>query len=349
LLRKRDKLLIGDPKINFDDAAPDPLASAWMSLGRGIVTGLHSRRARVWTAMLATALPYLRLMRLDRPIGTLLLLWPTLAALWLAARGMPSITLVIVFSLGTLLMRSAGCVINDFADRDWDRHVKRTAARPLTTGAVTQRAAIVLFAALSLLSLLLLFFLNWPTRWLAVGGFVIAVLYPFTKRWTHLPQVVLGAAFSWGLLMAFTSNGGTLPAAAWLLFAGSVFWIVAYDTEYAMVDRDDDVRVGIRSTAILFGHADRLMIAALQIGALVCFALFGRAWGCGGGYWAGLIAMGFFFIWQQQLIRDRDRDACLRAFLNNAWAGLAFFLGVLIDVHLVFSGTLSPSAGSVLP
>jgi 4-hydroxybenzoate polyprenyltransferase len=299
--------------------------------------------------MLETALPYLRLMRLDRPIGTLLLLWPTLAALWLAARGLPSITLVIVFSLGTLLMRSAGCVINDFADRDWDRHVKRTSARPLTTGAVSQRAAIALFAGLSLLSLLLLVFLNAPTRWLAVGGFLIAVIYPFTKRWTHLPQVVLGAAFSWGLLMAFTSHGGTLPAAAWLLFAGSVLWIVAYDTEYAMVDRDDDLRVGIRSTAILFGSADRLIIALLQFSALACFALFGETWGCGAGYWAGLCAMALTFLWQQRLIRDRGRDACLRAFLNNAWSGLAFFLGVLIDVHLLFSGTLPPSAESVLP
>ncbi|MGA1371303.1 MAG: 4-hydroxybenzoate octaprenyltransferase [Pseudomonadales bacterium] len=299
--------------------------------------------------MLASALPYLRLMRLDRPIGTLLLLWPTLAALWLAARGLPPLTLVVVFSIGTLLMRSAGCVINDFADRDWDRHVQRTAARPLTTGAISTRSALGLFAVLSILSLALLVFLNTPTRWLALGGFLIAVLYPFTKRWTHLPQVVLGAAFSWGLLMAFTSFHDSLPGAAWLLFAGSVLWIVAYDTEYAMVDRDDDLRVGIRSTAILFGRSDRTMIAALQIGSIVLFTLFGQAWGCGAGYWAGLIAMALFFVWQQVLIRERDRDACLKAFLNNAWAGLAFFLGVLVDAHLVFSGTLYGTTPPALP
>jgi 4-hydroxybenzoate polyprenyltransferase len=284
--------------------------------------------------MSATALSYLQLMRLDRPIGTLLLLWPTLAALWLAAGGMPPPDLIVVFALGTLLMRSAGCVINDFADRDWDRQVKRTAGRPLTTGRVSTRGALTLFGLLSLLSLGLLVFLNGATRALAVGGFLIAVLYPFMKRWTHLPQVVLGAAFSWGLLMAYTAVRAELPAEAWLLFAASVLWIVAYDTEYAMVDRDDDLRVGIRSTAILFGQADRLAIGLLQAGTLLLLSAFGylgdRSWAFG----AALIVMAGLFVHQQVLIRDRAREACLRAFLNNAWVGFALFAGVVADLHL---------------
>lgn len=280
------------------------------------------------------ALSYLQLMRLDRPIGTLLLLWPTLAALWLAADGVPPADLIVVFALGTLLMRSAGCVINDFADRNWDRQVKRTAGRPLTTGRISTRGALTLFGLLSLLSLALLAFLNTATRALAVAGFAIAVLYPFMKRWTHLPQVVLGAAFSWGLLMAFTAVRGTLPAEAWVLFAASVLWIVAYDTEYAMVDRDDDLRVGIRSTAILFGAADRLAIGLLQTGALLLLAVFGFLSDRGWLFGAALVVMGGLFIYQQALIRDRAREACLRAFLNNAWAGFALFAGVVADLYV---------------
>ena len=284
--------------------------------------------------MSATALSYLQLMRLDRPIGTLLLLWPTLAALWLAAEGMPPLDLILVFALGTLLMRSAGCVINDFADRDWDRQVKRTAGRPLTTGRISTRGALALFGMLSLLSLTLLAFLNTATRALAVAGFAIAVLYPFMKRWTHLPQVVLGAAFSWGLLMAYTAVRGTLPPEAWLLFVASVLWIVAYDTEYAMVDRDDDLRVGIRSTAILFGTADRLAIGLLQTGTLLLLAVFGYLSDRGWVFGAALVVMAGLFIHQQALIRDRAREACLRAFLNNAWVGFALFAGVVADLHL---------------
>lgn len=277
---------------------------------------------------------YAALMRLDRPVGTLLLLWPTLAALWLAADGLPPWPLIVVFALGTLLMRSAGCVVNDFADRDWDRHVARTAARPLTTGKVSVREALVLFAALSLAALALLVFLNPPTRWLAVGGFGVAVLYPFMKRWTHLPQLVLGAAFSWGLLMAYTAVRGHLPAEAWLLFAASVAWIVAYDTLYAMVDRDDDLRVGIRSTAILFGRADRLAIGLLQAGALVALALFGSIREFGAFYHLGLLGMASSFAWQHWLVRERERDACLKAFLNNVWAGFSLFAGVVLETQL---------------
>ena len=277
---------------------------------------------------------YLRLMRLDRPVGSLLLLWPTLAALWLAADGMPPWQLVVIFTLGTIIMRSAGCVINDYADRDWDRHVKRTANRPLTAGQVSGREALTLFMALSAGGLLLLIFLNPMTRLLAVGGFAIAVIYPFMKRWTYLPQAVLGAAFSWGLLMAYTSVQNQLPREAWLLFVASLLWIVAYDTMYAMVDRDDDLRVGIKSTAILFGTADRVMIGILQASTLVTLALFGSLGELGYFYHLGLAAMFGLFVYQQFLIRQRERAGCLKAFLNNTWAGLALFVGVVLEVSI---------------
>jgi len=282
-------------------------------------------------------------MRLDRPVGTLLLLWPTLAALWLAADGLPPWHLILVFALGTLIMRSAGCVINDYADRDWDKHVERTAQRPLTTGTVSTRAALTLFVGLGMGALALLVFLNVATRWLAVGGFLIAATYPFMKRWTHLPQVVLGAAFSWGLLMAYTSIQGTLPREAWLLFTASVLWIVAYDTMYAMVDRDDDLQVGIKSTAILFGTADSLMVAILQAGALASLALLGSAHGFGLFYHVALAAMFGLFCYQHYLIRARDRQGCLRAFLNNTWVGFAFFAGVVLETQ---AGALLRAAAS---
>jgi len=297
--------------------------------------------------MSETAGHYFRLMRLDRPVGTLLLLWPTLAALWLAANGLPPWHLVLVFALGTLVMRSAGCVINDYADRDWDRHVERTAGRPLTAGHVSSREALIVFAGLSLAGLLLLVALNPITRWLAVGGFAIAVAYPFMKRWTYLPQVVLGAAFSWGLLMAYTSIRSELPREAWLLFVASVLWIVAYDTMYAMVDRDDDLRVGIKSTAILFGNADRLMIGILQAGALATLALFGSLHGLGQFYHLALAVMLGLFCYQHYLIRARVRAGCLKAFLNNTWVGFAFFAGVVVETQLVpLLQGIAPAAGA---
>jgi 4-hydroxybenzoate polyprenyltransferase len=277
------------------------------------------------------AVLYLKLMRLDRPVGTLLLLWPTLAALWLAADGLPPWHLVAVFTLGTFIMRSAGCVINDFADRGWDRFVLRTRDRPLASGRVSEREALTLFAALSLAAALLLAFVNPLTRWLAVAGFGIATLYPFMKRWTNLPQVVLGAAFSWGLVMAFASVQNQVPAAAWLLFLGSLSWIVAYDTLYAMVDRDDDIQVGIKSTAILFGDADRFMVGVLQGAALLSLALLGTLLELGAYYHLGLAAALGLFVYQHYLIRGRSRDGCFKAFLNNTWVGFALFVGVLLD------------------
>ena len=270
-------------------------------------------------------------MRLDRPVGTLLLLWPTLAALVLAAEGWPGVLLAAVFVAGTFFMRSAGCVINDYFDRDFDGSVARTRNRPLATGELSGTQALVLFAVLIAASAALLLFLNRFTQLLAVGGLLIAAIYPLMKRYTYLPQVVLGAAFSWGMVMAFGAVTGELPREAWLVFIGSMFWIVAYDTMYAMVDREDDLQVGIKSTAILFGQYDRIIVAMLQSMTVFVFALYGLQTDLGLGYFAGLIAMAGLFVHQQRLIRDRDRDACFAAFTNNIWAGFAFFLGTVVE------------------
>lgn len=280
----------------------------------------------------------LELMRLDRPVGTLLLLWPTLAALWLAADGWPRWYLVAVFSVGTFVMRSAGCVINDYADRGWDKDVERTQDRPLTAGRISEREALILFAALSLTGALLLVFLNPLTRALALVGFALAVIYPFMKRWTYLPQVVLGAAFSWAAIMAYASVLGHVPAEAWLFYVGSLLWIVAYDTQYAMVDRDDDLQVGIKSTAILFGTADRFMVGLLQAGAVLTFSLLGDQLAFGLWYHLGLAAAAGLFVYQQYLMRDRSRPGCFEAFRNNTWVGFAFFAGVVLETTLAAAG-----------
>ena len=271
-------------------------------------------------------------MRFDRPVGSLLLLWPTLAALWVAAQGVPPVDLIAVFTLGAFIMRAAGCVINDLADRRLDPLVARTRNRPLATGAVSARGALGLFAGLCLAALALLIWLNPAARWLAVAGLAIATLYPFMKRWTHLPQVVLGVAFSWGIVMAFAAVRGEVPATGWLFFVASLLWIVAYDTLYAMVDREDDVKAGIKSTAILFGAADRLMVGVLQAGAWLGFALLGWRSGFGAAYGIGLVLMAALFAYQQVLIRERDRDGCFRAFLNNIWVGFALFAALVAEL-----------------
>ena len=277
---------------------------------------------------------YLRLMRLDRPVGTLLLLWPTLAALVMAARDFPPLELIIIFTVGTFVMRSAGCVINDYADRHVDGAVKRTKDRPLVTGAVSERQALQLFAGLLASAGLLTLFLNTTTKLLAVGGLALAVTYPFMKRYTHLPQVVLGAAFSWGILMAWSAQDLGVPAQAVLLFVGSLFWIVAYDTQYAMVDRDDDLIVGIKSTAILFGELDRFMIAVLQTLALGTWFLLGVNLNYQSAFFVGLIIITGLFAYQQTLIRDRSRDGCFTAFKNNVWVGVTLLAASLIEVVL---------------
>lgn len=285
--------------------------------------------------MNSTLEPYLKLARFDRPVGTLLLLWPTLAALWIASGGIPAPGLLIVFIIGTVLMRAAGCVINDIADRRLDGHVSRTLERPLAAGSISTRSALVFFGLLTASAGLLLVFLNPLTRWLAVAGLSIAVVYPFMKRWTYLPQVILGAAFSWGLVMAFSAVQSQLPPEAWLLFVASLMWIVAYDTMYAMVDRDDDLKIGIKSTAILFGSADRLMIGILQLSVLASLALLGDQLGYQAFYYLGLLAAAGLFTYQQYLIRHRDRQRCFGAFTNNVWVGFAFFAGVVLELSIV--------------
>lgn len=273
----------------------------------------------------------LQLIRFDKPIGTLLLLWPTLWALWIAAGGVPDVSLLLIFTLGTFLTRSAGCIINDLADRHVDGAVKRTSNRPLVTGAVSEKEAIALFIAMMVLAFMLVLFTNPLTVALSVAALVLASTYPFMKRYTHLPQVVLGAAFSWGIPMAFAAQRGELPAALWLLYLGNVLWTIAYDTKYAMVDRDDDINAGIRSTAILFGDHDRLIIGTLQLCCLLSLYLAGQAFSLGAYYQFSLIAAAGLFAYHQYLIRHRDRDACFRAFLHNNWVGMAIFLGIAFD------------------
>ena len=274
---------------------------------------------------------YEKLMRLDKPIGTLLLLWPNLWGLWLAGEGKPDLMTVWIFALGTLLMRSAGCVINDWADRKVDGHVKRTEQRPLVSGKISSKEALVFFAVLMGISFLLVLLTNASTILLSLGGLALAASYPFMKRYTYYPQVVLGAAFSWGMPMAFTAETGHLPATAWLLYIANLLWTVGYDTYYAMTDRDDDLKIGVKSTAILFGDADRVIILTLQGLALACLLLAGARFELGGWFHLGLLAAAGCFVWEFWYTRDRDRMKCFKAFLHNHWAGLAIFVGIVVD------------------
>jgi len=274
---------------------------------------------------------YARLMRLDRPIGIWLLLWPVLWALWISGNGRPDEKIFVLFVIGTFVMRSAGCVMNDFADREFDPHVRRTADRPLAKQSVSPAEALALFGVLGIVALALLIPLNRPTQVLALIGGVLAVTYPFLKRFFALPQAYLGLAFSWSVPMAFAAQTGELPPIAWVLFVSGVMWTTAYDTIYAMVDREDDLVIGIRSSAILFGKADRGIIALLQAGTLAGLALVGHMAHLGRWYWASLVVAAALAGYQQVLIRDRDPAACFRAFLNNNLFGLAVFGGILFS------------------
>ncbi len=285
--------------------------------------------------MTRTLLDYWHLIRGHRPIGFWLLLWPVLWALWIAGAGHPDAEVFAVFVAGTWLMRSAGCAINDYADRDFDPHVKRTRDRPLAAGRISGAEALAVFAALSLVALALVLRLNPLVQLYAVGGAVLAVVYPFLKRWVSVPQFWMGAAFSWGMPMAFAAETGSVPRVAWLLFCGGLLWATAYDTMYGMVDRDDDLRIGVKSTAILFGDADRLIIGLMQGLTLVALSLAGREAGLDSPWWfGGLAAAALTFLYQQRLIRHRDRDACFAAFLNNAWTGACVFAGLML--HYTF-------------
>jgi 4-hydroxybenzoate polyprenyltransferase len=288
----------------------------------------HSRPSRDWRTRLGH---YWRLVRADRPIGIYLLLWPALWALWLAAGGVPPWWTLLVFVLGTALMRSAGCAINDYADRDFDGHVSRTAQRPLATGLVSPREAVAVFLVLSLLAFALVLTLNARTIAYSFVAVLLAASYPFMKRYTHMPQLILGVAFGWAVPMAFTALQNQTPPLAWVLFAATVVWALIYDTMYAMVDREDDLKIGIKSTAILFGRHDRLIIGLLQILMLVLLWQVGEMAGLGLVYRAALAAGTGLFIYHQWLIRQREPAACFRAFLHNHYFGMLVFLGVFGD------------------
>lgn len=276
----------------------------------------------------------LQLMRLDKPIGILLLLWPTLWTLWLAAGGLPAWKNLIIFTLGCVLMRSAGCVINDYADRHYDRHVSRTHDRPLTAGRIKPGYALALCAVLCLLSFFLVLLTNALTITLAFAALALAAVYPFCKRYTHMPQVVLGAAFGWSIPMAWATQTNTLTPQAWLIFATALLWTLVYDTFYAMVDREDDLKIGIRSTAILFGDADRAITGVLQALTIMGFLLIGNRFQLHWPYYLSIVVVAGLFAWQQYLIRDRQPAACFRAFLHNHWVGMVVFIGIVVSYML---------------
>jgi 4-hydroxybenzoate polyprenyltransferase len=292
-------------------------------------------RFHPWTTnelprILGTIQDYMQLTRLNRPIGIWLLLWPTLWGVWIAGRGKPNPHVFIIFVIGTVLMRSAGCAVNDYADRSFDPHVERTKERPLAAGRITTVEALILFAVLSLGALLLALQLNKLTLLVAVIGAFLAVTYPFVKRFLSVPQLYLGLAFGAGIPMAFTAQLENVPRVAWLFVIANVLWVTVYDTIYAMVDREDDIKIGVRSTAILFGDSDRHIIAVLQGMTLMTLYLAGRILHMTGWYYAGLIAGALFFIYQLWLIRGRDRSACFQAFLNNNYFGMSVFIGILL-------------------
>ena len=288
---------------------------------------------------------YLDLIRWSRPAGWLLLLWPTLSALWIAADGWPGWHLLTVFVLGTVLMRSAGCCINDVADRDFDRHVKRTAQRPVTSGALSVREALALGAVLALLAFGLVLSTNAPTILLSFAGLAITLLYPYAKRVVSMPQAVLGVAFSFGIPMAFAAAlggsewslgaiGSAVPLLAWGLLLGNLFWVLAYDTEYAMVDRDDDLRIGMKTSAITLGRHDVAAVMGFYAAYLLSWALLGRALGLGVVFLLGIGAAALQALWHYTLIRTRSREGCFKAFRLNHWVGFAVFVGVAVDLAL---------------
>ena len=277
---------------------------------------------------------YWKLVRGDRPIGWLLLLWPTWWGLWIAAEGMPPVWPLVVFSLGVWLTRSAGCVINDYADRWLDPNVERTKSRPLATGAVSGREALAVFAVLMLVAFALVLTMNRLTICMSVIGVFLAASYPYLKRYTYLPQVYLGMAFGWGIPMGFAALTGTVPPVAWVLYVANIFWATAYDTWYAMVDREDDIRMGAKSTAILFGDADLIALAVMYVGFFVAMVLLGRQVGLGVNYFVSLAVAAGFVAWQFVVGRTRAPADCFRAFLANQWVGAIVFAGIALDIAL---------------
>lgn len=277
---------------------------------------------------------YWRLMRMDKPIGIYLLLWPCIWALWIAAKGVPPSGILLIFVLGTVVMRAAGCVINDFADRKIDGAVKRTSQRPLATGELSSKQALMCFFSLLAIALFLVFWLNWQTIVLSFGALALTTLYPFMKRYTHLPQVVLGAAFGWSIPMAFMAINQELSWITWCLYLANLCWTVAYDTQYAMVDRDDDIRIGVKSTAVLFGQYDKLIIFALQLITLAILLFISITLGYSWPVYCALVISLGLFLYQQFLIKDRVREACFAAFLHNHYVGLVIALGIMLHYWL---------------
>ncbi|MBL4743817.1 MAG: 4-hydroxybenzoate octaprenyltransferase [Cycloclasticus sp.] len=274
---------------------------------------------------------YWLLTRMHKPIGSLLLLWPMYWALWIASNGRPDVLVFIVFTLGVVLMRSAGCVINDYADRKIDPHVLRTKGRPIASGLVSPREALQLFLVLVLVSFLLVLLMNTLTIYLSFGGVFLAALYPFMKRYTHLPQVFLGMAFGWAVPMVYAAQTNSVPPLAWLLFVATVVWAVVYDTMYAMVDREDDLKIGVKSTAILFGDLDKVFIGFFQCLFFITLLIIGQKAELGIFYSVGLSVAVGFAIYHQLLIKDRLPAKCMTAFLNNSWLGLVVFVGIAAD------------------
>ncbi len=275
---------------------------------------------------------YIRLMRLDKPIGSLLLLWPTYWALFLSADGWPDVDILVIFTLGVFIMRSAGCVINDFADRKIDMHIIRTQGRPLATGEISSNSALVLFGLLLLIALGLVLQTNILTIKLSLIALMLATLYPFTKRWTNLPQLVLGAAFGMSVPMAFSAQTGVIPLTAWLVFIATLVWTLIYDTFYAMADRDEDLKVGVKSTAILFAKYDQIIITLLQILLIIVFVLIGNTFDLGLIYDFSLVIISFFMIYHQFLLKKRQKEEYFKAFLNNNFIGMTAFLGIFLSV-----------------
>ncbi len=309
-------------------------------MARGAILGCYSRAAWFANARDFVIMPsshprialYLDLIRWNRPAGWLLLLWPTLAALWIAAGGFPGWRLLVVFTLGTILMRSAGCCINDVADREFDRHVKRTAARPVTTGALSVRAALTFGAALALAAFALVLLTNTLTIALSFAALAVTVAYPFAKRVVSMPQAVLGVAFSFGIPMAFAAVLGQVPALAWWLMAGNLFWVLAYDTEYAMVDRDDDLKIGMKTSAITLGRFDVAAVLAFYLALVVVWGWALRLQGFGAVWGVALLLVLAQVVWHAHMIRGRTREGCFRAFRLNHWIGFTLFAGVVLDL-----------------
>jgi 4-hydroxybenzoate polyprenyltransferase len=305
------------------------------NLKSGRITRMNASLSLVTFRQKATL--YFQLVRLDKPIGILLLLWPTLIALWIAAKGIPDPLVLFVFVTGVILMRSAGCAINDYADRHIDGKVKRTTARPLASGKISEKETLIVFATLSLIAFLLVLLMNRLTIMMSFVGIALAVSYPFMKRYHYLPQVHLGAAFGWAAPMAYAAQANEVNVVTWLIFLATILWATVYDTMYAMVDYDDDIKIGVKSTAILFGNQDKLIIGLTQVLLIFNLILIGNRAELGLYYYLGVFAASLFSIYQQYLIKDRDRALCFKAFLNNNWFGLVLFIGVLLDYQ--FAGS----------